>query len=95
MATYDDMPDKCAKQQDNQIKTRKYWTKNRHHTKHPPTPPHLLDSGDKLGLLLRLVISPHIKPQLAQSSSLKWSGTNLGLWVVAKLLHWIERSEAA
>lgn len=59
MATYD-TPDKCAKHSDKETtgpdKTD-IWNTT-----------HLLDPGDKLGLLLRLVISLHIKPQLAQPS---------------------------
>lgn len=56
---------------------------------------HLLVPGGKLGSLFRLVTSLHTKPQLARVSQLKWLGLNLGLWVVAKVLHCNERFEEA
>lgn len=63
MAACGATPEKCVKQQDSHAE--KTATTGPDQTDAPNTT-HLLDPGDKLGLLLRLVISLRIKPQLAE-----------------------------
>lgn len=62
MAACGATPEKCVKQQDSHAEKTTTTTG----PDQTDTPTHLLDPGDKLGLLLRLVISLRIKPQLAE-----------------------------